>query len=118
MLPCPHALAPAQLAQGLTHSLEEHQREDSQQQEQEQGQRLVHLSPGWRGDAERAGAGQQSARDELARLPWCAEGRGLESWAELFLGCGQSFLLHTCSGCFTATQAQEVFPQSQPPGYL
>lgn len=45
--------------------MEEHKREDSQQQEQEQ--ELVHLSLGWQGDAEEAGAGQQSTQEGLGQ---------------------------------------------------
>ena len=63
---------PAQLPQALTHSLEEHERQDSQQQEQE----LVHLSLGWRGDAEVAAAGAQSAQEGWGQTALvCNEGR-------------------------------------------
>lgn len=42
---------------GWIHSLEEHEREASQQQQQQQHHKLVHLRPGWQGDAEGPGAG-------------------------------------------------------------
>ena len=112
---CLCVLTPAQLAQGLTHSLEEQGREDSQQEQQQQ-QELVHLSPGDRGHT-RAGAGQPVPR-RAGQAAVCADGRawGLHGAAPGLWAEASSCAL--ASGCFIAMQALEMFPQSQAPRML
>ena len=63
---CGCSLTPAQPAQGLTHSLEEHKREDRQQKEQEQ--ELGHLRLGGQQDAQAGWSREQSVREGLGQI--------------------------------------------------
>lgn len=108
--PRPH---PCPASQGLTHSLEELERGDSQKQEQVQ--ELVHLGLGWRGDAEGAGAGEQSAREGRGQAALACRGEAWRPGLSCSWAVGRSFLLHPCQWAFHCHRGPGNVPTERHP---
>lgn len=111
--PRPH---PCPATQGLTHSREELEREDSQKQEQE----LVHLGLGRRG-TQRGRSREQRAQEGLGQAALARRGDKPGDLGSAAPGLWAEASFYTLvSGCFTATGAQEMFPRNDtlPPPYF